>query len=179
MYTLLGRGSQIILAATDHPDQDLVTVSAKACYVGRGVACRCCLPPHPCRVPDRAHNLTGTFGREMINGYRLPTGYHSMPRTFANVCISTGGQTTENRIKEIEAAGFQVDRRRVVSETVSGSSAREQQPGFVRLRDRLGRNGRRAGGHGRAGALLGVGWRRSDVTGREVDDGCHQRGGSI
>ena len=62
-----------------------------------------------------------------------------MPRTFANVRISTGGQTTENQIKEIEAAGFQVDRRRVVSETVSGSSAREQQPGFGRLLDRLGR----------------------------------------
>ena len=46
-----------------------------------------------------------------------------MPRTFAYVRVSTTGQTTENQIQEIEAAGFKVDPRRVVSETVSGSSA--------------------------------------------------------
>jgi putative DNA-invertase from lambdoid prophage Rac len=33
------------------------------------------------------------------------------------------GQTTENQTHEIEAAGFKVDPRRVVSEKVSGSSA--------------------------------------------------------
>ncbi|MEA2792053.1 MAG: putative DNA-invertase from lambdoid prophage Rac [Acetobacteraceae bacterium] len=38
-------------------------------------------------------------------------------------------QTTENQIQEIEPAGFKVDPRRVVSETVSGSSAIEQRPG--------------------------------------------------
>jgi putative DNA-invertase from lambdoid prophage Rac len=46
-----------------------------------------------------------------------------MPRTFAYVRVSTVGQTTENQIQEIKAAGFKVDPRRVVSETVSGSSA--------------------------------------------------------
>jgi putative DNA-invertase from lambdoid prophage Rac len=60
-----------------------------------------------------------------------------MPRTFAYVRVSTAGQTTENQAREIEAAGFQVDRRRVVSETVSGSSAMDQRPGFTRLLDRL------------------------------------------
>jgi putative DNA-invertase from lambdoid prophage Rac len=60
-----------------------------------------------------------------------------MPRTFAYVRVSTAGQTTENQVREIEAAGFQVDRRRVVSETVSGSSAMDQRPGFIRLLDRL------------------------------------------
>lgn len=40
-------------------------------------------------------------------------------------------------IREIEAAGFAVTPRRVVSETVSGSSAIEQRPGFVRLIDKL------------------------------------------
>ena len=60
-----------------------------------------------------------------------------MPRTFAYVRVSTAGQTTENQIQEIEAAGFKVDPRRVVSETVSGSSAIEQRPGFLRLLDRL------------------------------------------
>jgi putative DNA-invertase from lambdoid prophage Rac len=60
-----------------------------------------------------------------------------MPRTFAYVRVSTAGQTVENQIREIEAAGFKVDGRRVVSETVSGSSAIEQRPGFMRLLDKL------------------------------------------
>jgi putative DNA-invertase from lambdoid prophage Rac len=60
-----------------------------------------------------------------------------MARTFAYCRVSTVGQTTENQIREIEAAGFKVGPRRVVSETVSGSSAIEQRPGFMRLLDRL------------------------------------------
>ena len=60
-----------------------------------------------------------------------------MPRTFAYVRVSTGGQTTENQLREIEAAGFKVQPRRVVSETVSGSSTIEQRPGFLRLLDKL------------------------------------------
>jgi putative DNA-invertase from lambdoid prophage Rac len=60
-----------------------------------------------------------------------------MPRTFAYVRVSTAGQTTENQIQEIEAAGFVVSARRVVSETVSGSSAIEQRRGFMQLLDKL------------------------------------------
>ena len=60
-----------------------------------------------------------------------------MPRTFAYVRVSTTGQTTENQIQEIEAAGFMVNPRRVVSETVSGSSAIEQRPGFAKLLNKL------------------------------------------
>jgi putative DNA-invertase from lambdoid prophage Rac len=60
-----------------------------------------------------------------------------MPRTFAYVRVSTTGQTTENQVREIAAAGFKVDRRRVVSETVSGSSSIDQRPGFRALVDRL------------------------------------------
>jgi putative DNA-invertase from lambdoid prophage Rac len=60
-----------------------------------------------------------------------------MPRTFAYVRVSTAGQTTENQIQEIEAAGFKVEARRVVSETVSGSSSIEQRPGFLKLMDKL------------------------------------------
>ena len=60
-----------------------------------------------------------------------------MPRTFAYVRVSTIDQTTENQIREISSAGFAVDKRRVVSETVSGSSAIDQRPGFLRLLDRL------------------------------------------
>jgi putative DNA-invertase from lambdoid prophage Rac len=63
-----------------------------------------------------------------------------MARTFAYLRVSTSGQTTENQLREIEAAGFAVDKRRIVSETVSGSSAIEQRPGFVKLLDRLERD---------------------------------------
>jgi putative DNA-invertase from lambdoid prophage Rac len=47
------------------------------------------------------------------------------------------GQTTENQIQQIEAAGFKVDLRRVISEIVSGSSAIEQRPGFIKLLNKL------------------------------------------
>ena len=60
-----------------------------------------------------------------------------MPRTFAYVRVSTIGQTTENQIREIEAAGFAIEPRRVVSETISGSIAAAQRRGFVRLMDKL------------------------------------------
>ncbi len=60
-----------------------------------------------------------------------------MPRTFAYVRVSTTGQTTENQIQEIEAAGFQVEPRRIVTETVSGSTAIAQRRGFSKLVDRL------------------------------------------
>ena len=60
-----------------------------------------------------------------------------MPRTFAYVRVSTTGQTTENQIQEIEAAGFHVEPRRIVSETISGSTAIAQRRGFSKLMDRL------------------------------------------
>jgi putative DNA-invertase from lambdoid prophage Rac len=60
-----------------------------------------------------------------------------MPRTFAYVRVSTTGQTTENQIQEIEAAGFHVEPRRLVIETVSGSTAIAQRCGFSKLMDRL------------------------------------------
>jgi putative DNA-invertase from lambdoid prophage Rac len=60
-----------------------------------------------------------------------------VPRTFAYVRVSTTGQTTENQIHEIEAAGFHIEPRRIVTETVSGSTAIAQRRGFAKLRDRL------------------------------------------
>ncbi len=60
-----------------------------------------------------------------------------MPRTFAYVRVSTIGQTTENQLQEITAAGFAVEPQRVIADTVSGSSALEQRPGFMRLLDKL------------------------------------------
>jgi putative DNA-invertase from lambdoid prophage Rac len=63
-----------------------------------------------------------------------------MPRTFAYCRVSTIGQSVENQIREIEAAGFAVEKRRLVTETVSGSSAIDQRPGFLKLLDRLERD---------------------------------------
>ena len=60
-----------------------------------------------------------------------------MPRTFAYVRVSTTGQTTDNQLGEIAAAGFTIEPRRVVTETISGSVATARRRGFTRLLDRL------------------------------------------
>lgn len=60
-----------------------------------------------------------------------------MPRTFAYLRVSTIGQTTDNQREEIRAAGFQVDAKRVITETISGSVATSQRRGFTKLVDRL------------------------------------------
>src|SRR4051812_41818656 len=60
-----------------------------------------------------------------------------MPRTFAYLRVSTASQTTDNQLQEIAAAGFKVEPRRVVTETVSGNVATSQRRGFSRLLDRL------------------------------------------
>ena len=65
------------------------------------------------------------------------TGGALMARMFAYCRVSTPDQTVDNQIREIGAAGFAVDPKRVVTETVSGSVAAEQRKGFARLLDRL------------------------------------------
>lgn len=60
-----------------------------------------------------------------------------MSRVFAYCRVSTAEQTTANQVQEIEAAGFALQPRRVVLETVSGSQAAQLRPGFVKLLDRL------------------------------------------
>src|SRR3954463_105180 len=59
------------------------------------------------------------------------------PRPFASLRVSTTGQTTDNQLQEIKAAGFKVEPRRVVTETVSGNVATSQRRRFTRLLDRL------------------------------------------
>ncbi len=61
----------------------------------------------------------------------------AVSRTFAYARVSTAGQTTENQVREIAAAGFAVEPHRVVSETVSGSEAIARREGFARLLDRM------------------------------------------
>lgn len=60
-----------------------------------------------------------------------------MSRTFAYCRVSTADQTCDNQIQEIEAAGFNLDRRRVVTETVSGSTPAMERAGFKQLMQRL------------------------------------------
>ncbi|RYD71866.1 MAG: recombinase family protein, partial [Verrucomicrobiaceae bacterium] len=60
-----------------------------------------------------------------------------MARTFAYCRVSTADQTTDNQVHEIEAAGFRVDAKRVITETVSGSVAASERKGFARLLDKL------------------------------------------
>lgn len=60
-----------------------------------------------------------------------------MARTFAYCRVSTADQTTDNQVREIEGAGFMVDAKRIVTETVSGSVAAMERNGFAKLVDRL------------------------------------------
>lgn len=60
-----------------------------------------------------------------------------MGRVFAYCRVSTADQTTDNQVREIEAAGFAVEPNRVIAETVSGSVAAFERKGFARLLDRL------------------------------------------
>lgn len=60
-----------------------------------------------------------------------------MSRTFAYVRVSTIQQTVENQVQELETAGFTIPKRRIVSETISGSVPAQQRPMFARLVDRL------------------------------------------
>lgn len=60
-----------------------------------------------------------------------------MSRVFAYCRVSTAEQSFENQVLEIQAAGFSLEPRRVISETVSGSTAAMERTGFRQLVDRL------------------------------------------
>ncbi|MFD1786528.1 recombinase family protein [Sphingomonas floccifaciens] len=60
-----------------------------------------------------------------------------MSRIFAYCRVSTTDQTTDNQVREIETAGFAIDPKRIVVETVSGSVAAIERNGFARLLNRL------------------------------------------
>jgi putative DNA-invertase from lambdoid prophage Rac len=61
----------------------------------------------------------------------------TMSRVFAYCRVSTTDQTTENQVHEIAKAGFAIDPKRVVEETVSGSVAASERRGFGKLVDKL------------------------------------------
>ncbi|WP_272971496.1 recombinase family protein [Comamonas terrigena] len=60
-----------------------------------------------------------------------------MSRVFAYCRVSTSDQTTANQLQEIAAAGFEVSPRRAIEETVSGSVAASERPGWASLVARL------------------------------------------
>ena len=60
-----------------------------------------------------------------------------MSRVFAYCRVSTADQTTDNQIQEIAAAGFTVQKSRVIAETVSGSVPAMERKGFMALLNKL------------------------------------------
>ena len=60
-----------------------------------------------------------------------------MSRVFAYCRVSTTDQTTQNQILEIKAAGFAIEVQRLIEESVSGSVAAKERPGFTKLIDRM------------------------------------------
>ena len=60
-----------------------------------------------------------------------------MPRVFAYCRVSTVDQSTKNQAMEIEAAGFSIEKRRLIEESISGSVAAKERPGFMKLIDRM------------------------------------------
>ncbi len=60
-----------------------------------------------------------------------------MTRVFTYCRVSTEAQTTDNQIQEIATAGFDVLPARAVTETISGSTAASERPGFRKLLNKL------------------------------------------
>lgn len=60
-----------------------------------------------------------------------------MPRVFAYCRVSTVDQSTQNQAMEIEAAGFAIEERRLIEESISGSVPAKERPGFMKLVDRM------------------------------------------
>lgn len=60
-----------------------------------------------------------------------------MSRVFAYARVSTVTQLTENQREQIRQAGYSIEKRRYVEETISGSVPALQRPGFVSLLDKL------------------------------------------
>ncbi|MDE1141282.1 MAG: recombinase family protein [Paraburkholderia tropica] len=60
-----------------------------------------------------------------------------MSRTFLYARVSTADQTTANQLAEVQAAGFSVEPKRIIQESISGSVPASERPGFSKLLDRL------------------------------------------
>lgn len=58
-------------------------------------------------------------------------------RVFSYIRVSTESQTTDNQSKELEASGFTIAPHRIISETISGSTAAISRPRFKELLTKL------------------------------------------
>lgn len=93
-----------------------------------------------CRTPKQAHVqkiACKRFAQVLLFVLPFRTYEVRMSRLFAYCRVSTADQTTENQVKEIEAAGFSVAKQRIIAETVSGSVAASERKGFSKLLDKL------------------------------------------
>jgi putative DNA-invertase from lambdoid prophage Rac len=61
----------------------------------------------------------------------------AMSRTFLYARVSTAEQTTDNQLLEVQAAGFTIQPRHTITETISGSVPAAGRPGFAKLLDKL------------------------------------------
>ena len=60
-----------------------------------------------------------------------------MTRTFLYARVSTAGQTTDNQLLEVKQAGFTLQPRHIIAETISGSVQAADRPGFSKMLDKL------------------------------------------
>lgn len=60
-----------------------------------------------------------------------------MARAFLYARVSTNDQTTQNQVHEVRQAGFAIEDRRAVTETISGWVPAGDRPGFQKLLDRM------------------------------------------
>lgn len=60
-----------------------------------------------------------------------------MTRVFAYCRVSTSSQTTDNQIKEINSAGYEVLPSRTIAEAIAGSIAACERPEFKKLMEKL------------------------------------------
>jgi len=60
-----------------------------------------------------------------------------MSRVFCYCRVSLAGMHTENQVQEIAGAGFDITPARTISETISGSVAANERPGFRNLLNKL------------------------------------------
>jgi len=67
----------------------------------------------------------------------LSDGIRPMSRVFAYCRVSTADQNTHNQIIEIKAAGFAIEKHRLIEENISGSVVAKKRPGFMKLIDRM------------------------------------------
>ena len=60
-----------------------------------------------------------------------------MARTFLYARVSTAEQTTDNQLHEVKGAGFTIQPRHTITETISGSVPAAERPGFAKLLEKL------------------------------------------